>query len=223
MVQPHMHRQKLGNRIAPPRFLAYAAGLGIATVVAALTAQPKIDYFLIGFDIVTFLFLVSLIPLFRTDDPKEMGRHASENDANRIALLIIAIGIGAVILGALTLVVTDGDDYSKLLVVVTLALCWLFTNTVYALHYAHLYYSKTKDAAGAKAGSKFAGGLSYPSTDTPDYHDFLHFSLILGMTFQTADIDITSSKIRRVSTWHCLEAFIFNIGIVAFTINMLGS
>ena len=60
-----------------------------------------------------------------------------------------------------------------------------------------------------------------PSTKTPIYFDFLHFALILGMTFQTADIDITSRAIRRVSTAHCLEAFIFNIGILAFSINMI--
>ena len=212
--------QKIGNTIAPPRFIAYAAGLVAAACYAAFGPPGGIEDFLVGFDIVTFLFLVSLIPLLQTDDPKEMGRHARDNDANRIALLVIAIGICAVILGALTVVVTGGSDYSKMLVVVTLALCWLFANIVYALHYAHLYYSV--DDADGTAG-QFAGGLSIPSTKTPDYHDFIHFSLILGMTFQTADINITDSKIRRVSTWHCLEAFVFNIGIIAFTINMLGN
>jgi len=43
------------------------------------------------------------------------------------------------------------------------------------------------------------------------------------MTFQTADINITSPAIRRVSTWHCVEAFVFNIGILAFSINMIAS
>ena len=212
--------KKIGNRIAPPRFIAYAIGLAAAGGYAAFGRHKGIEDFLVGFDIVTFLFLASLIPLFQTDNPQDIGRHARDNDANRIALLVIAIGICAVILGALTVVVTGGSDYSKMLVVVTLALCWLFANSVYALHYAHLYYS-LDDRDGA--AGKFAGGLAIPSTKTPDYHDFLHFSLILGMTFQTADINITDSKIRRVSTWHCLEAFVFNIGIIAFTINMLGN
>lgn len=218
---------KIGNRIAPPRFIAYAIGLALVAAYAAFSPGQRIEYFLVGFDSVTFLFLASLIPLLSTDDPQEMGRHARDNDANRIALLVIAIGICAVILGALTVVVLGKGSYSKLLVVVTLGLCWLFANVVYALHYAHLYYrvddAKTGGEADAETGEQYAGGLSIPSTDAPDYHDFLHFSLILGMTFQTADINITSSKIRRVSTWHCIEAFVFNIGIIAFTINMLGS
>jgi len=43
------------------------------------------------------------------------------------------------------------------------------------------------------------------------------------MTFQTSDVAITQPLIRRVALFHCLAAFIFNLGIVAFTINILGS
>jgi uncharacterized membrane protein len=43
------------------------------------------------------------------------------------------------------------------------------------------------------------------------------------MTFQTSDVTITGEHIRRVVTLHCLAAFFFNIGVLAFTINVLGS
>ena len=209
--------RKIGNRIAPLRFIAYALALILSGIIAAMQRDHMLEVFLVGFNISTFLFLASLLPLFRLHRPEDISRHATDNDANRVALLVITLSIIAVILGALVLVVTGKGDYSKLLVVVTLALCWLFANVIYALHYAHLYYSPGTGQGG------YAGGLSIPSTDKPDYRDFFHFSLILGMTFQTADIDITSTKIRRVSTWQCLESFIFNICIIAFTINMLGN
>lgn len=210
-----MTGRSLGNRIAPPRFLAYAAGLIAVALWAVRQDGPALRDFLIGFDIVTALFLLSTIPLFRTSDPRVIQRHAARNDANRVALLIVSFAISAVVLAALALLVTGASPYSKPLVIVTLALAWLFANLVYAIHYAHLYYRM------GKIGGGHAGGLSIPSTDAPDYFDFLHFALILGMTFQTADIDITSRAIRRVSTWHCVEAFIFNIGILAFSINMI--
>ena len=204
----------IGNRIAPPRFIAYAVMLVAAALWAIGRRDDALRDFLIGFDLATLLFLLSLIPLLRTRDPDIIRRHASDNDANRVALLVCAVLVSAVVMGALVLVVTGHDDYSKALVVVTLALSWLLVNVVYAIHYTHLYYGPGKDGG-------HAGGLSIPSTRTPDYFDFLHFSLILGMTFQTADIDITSREIRRVSTGHCLEAFAFNIGILAFSINMI--
>lgn len=43
------------------------------------------------------------------------------------------------------------------------------------------------------------------------------------MTFQTSDVTISDGRIRRVVTLHCLAAFIFNLGVIAFTINVLGS
>lgn len=212
----------LGKRIAPPRFIVYAAALiGCAIWAAARwTGKPDdldeaLAHFLIGFDVATFAFLASLIPLFRTHDPKAIAAHAAQNDANRAGLLAITVAISAVVLTALILVVKGGPSYSKELVIATLALSWLFANTVYALHYAHLYYST------GKGRGAYAGGLDIPSTKAPDYFDFLHFSLILGMTFQTADVDITSRAIRRVSTIQCLAAFVFNIGIISFSINML--
>lgn len=205
----------IGNRIAPPRFVAYGAALVAVAAFALTRGDDRLRDFLIGFDVATAAFLLSTIPLFRTSDPKLLRQHAVDNDANRVLLLVLSVAVSAVVLGALALLVMGADAYSKPLVIVTLALAWLFANLVYAIHYAHLYYSPDGTGDGHR------GGLSIPSAKTPDYFDFLHFALILGMTFQTADIDITSRAIRRVSTWHCLEAFVFNIGILAFSINMI--
>jgi uncharacterized membrane protein len=210
-----MALRPLRHHLAPPRFLVYALVLVAVAIGAAVRRGPALQDFLIGFDAATVVFLLSLITLFRIRDPKEIARHSAANDANRIALLVISIVVVAVVLGALTLVVASKDDYSKLLVIATLAVAWVFANTVYAIHYAHLYYRPGDDPDG------YAGGISVPSAEHPDYLDFLHFSLILGMTFQTADINITGRTIRRVSTGQCLEAWIFNIGILAFSINMI--
>ena len=102
------------------------------------------------------------------------------------------------------------------LIVVTLALAWLFSNAIYALHYAHMYYREDAEGGGD------CGGIDVPGTKQPDYSDFLYFAFTLGMTFQTSDVDMTSGAYRRVATFHCFAAFVFNIGVLAFTINVLG-
>ena len=43
------------------------------------------------------------------------------------------------------------------------------------------------------------------------------------MTFQTSDVQMTRTPVRVVAIFHCFAAFIFNLGILAFTINTLGS
>jgi len=43
------------------------------------------------------------------------------------------------------------------------------------------------------------------------------------VALQTSDVCITSPHIRRVVTLHCVAAFFFNLGVLALTINVLGS
>ncbi len=42
------------------------------------------------------------------------------------------------------------------------------------------------------------------------------------MTFQTSDTSIRSTRLRKVVTAHSVVAFVFNLGVIAFTINVLG-
>jgi uncharacterized membrane protein len=94
-------------------------------------------------------------------------------------------------------------------------LAWAGANMVYALHYAHLYYRS--DANGSDRG-----GLEFPGDrPEPDYGDFLYFAFTLGVALQTSDVAVTSPAIRRIVLLHCLEAFIFNMGVLALAISAL--
>jgi uncharacterized membrane protein len=44
---------------------------------------------------------------------------------------------------------------------------------------------------------------------------------VIGMTCQTADLDISSRRIRRIVTIHGVSAFFFNLGVLAMTVNVL--
>ena len=64
------------------------------------------------------------------------------------------------------------------------------------------------------------GGLQFPGDDLPDYFDFFYFALVLGMTFQVSDVQITARKLRRLATAHGLLGFLFNTIILALTVNI---
>jgi len=95
-----------------------------------------------------------------------------------------------------------------------LFLSWLVTHVTFAFRYAHEFYAK--DLGGPDVDR----GLEFPGETAPDYLDFLYFSLVLGMTFQVSDVQITSRKFRRVAALHGLIGFLFNTVIVAFTVNI---
>ncbi len=99
------------------------------------------------------------------------------------------------------------------LVAGTLLVSWLVTHIVFAMRYAHEYYAASK-------GTTVDGGLEFPGDDTPDYWDFVYFAIVLGMTFQVSDVQITSRRLRRLATAHGLIGFLFNTVIVALTVNI---
>ena len=72
-------------------------------------------------------------------------------------------------------------------------------------------------------GGKDAAGLKFPGTAEPRMSDFAYFSYTLGVAVQTSDVQVTSPHIRNVVTVHCVAGFFFNLGVLALTINVLGS
>ncbi len=100
------------------------------------------------------------------------------------------------------------------LVAATLLLSWLLTHTLFALRYAHEYYELQPGS------TEFDKGLMFPGDMPPDYWDFLYFAVVLGMTFQVSDVQITSRKLRRLATAHGLLGFLFNTVILALSVNI---
>lgn len=209
------HRRGIGNVVAPWRFLLFAGALAGAGAFA-IPAYGWRHGFMLGFDAAALLFLLSCIPLL-SSRPDKMRRAACENDANRLVLLVVT---GAVALAVLVAIATElrlgeaGHPHSLALILTTLVLCWTFSNAIYTLHYAHLFYRQ-----GERGDS---GGLEFPEAPEPDYWDFIYFAFCLGMTFQTSDVSVTTRQLRKVVTLHCLAAFVFNLGVLAFTINVVG-
>ncbi|MDP1028568.1 DUF1345 domain-containing protein [Sphingomonas sp. KR1UV-12] len=205
----------LGQRVAPPRFVLFVLVLA-AALPATIAWLGRGRGIMIAFDLAALVFLTSLATLLSHGEPARMRRAARDNDANRAVLLGFAgITMAVILIAVAGELKGRNDGLTIALVIATLVLAWLFSNTVYALHYAHLWYSE--------ADGRDAGGLDFPGGDpTPDYWDFLYFSFTLGMTFQTSDVTIGSSRIRRVVLGHTLVAFIFNLGVLAFTVNVIG-
>ena len=102
------------------------------------------------------------------------------------------------------------------LVALTLLLSWLMMHTLFALRYAHGYYAR---AADDPASRDVHGGLEFPGGEPPDYWDFFYFSLVLGMACQTADVQVSSRKTRRLVTAHGFVSFVFNAVILALSVN----
>lgn len=218
----------LGRRVAPLRFLIFV-GVFIAGMIVLVPALGQARGAMTAFDIAAALFLAMIAPLFQSK-PGHMRQYARANDANRTLLLAVSVVVTLIVLVAVASELrAKASHMTVALVVSTLALAWLFSNTIYALHYAHLFYLGD-DEGGDRGGIDFPGMGEIDDDDSsgsggaePNYWDFAYFSFTLGMTFQTSDVEISSPRIRRVVLGQSMAAFVFNIGVLALTINVLGS
>ena len=207
-----------GNRLIPPLFRWFFAALAIGWAVgfALLNWERAL---LAGFDFAALVFFARTSIAF-TRTTKELRKIASENDANRVQLLILSFVLTLVILAAMVSMMAGPVKIAmldKVFIAASLVTVWVFGNLVYTLHYAHLYYS-TDD------GGKDCAGLDFPGDHAePDFADFVYFAFTLGVAVQTSDVQVTSKHFRKVVTAHCVAGFFFNLGVLALTINVLAS
>jgi uncharacterized membrane protein len=198
-------------------------GLAVMIVVWPLlpSVLPLTTRGIVGWNAGVLVFLLLSAQLFATESPDAMPAAAEAQQEGEwtifwLTLAVVIVSFVAVSseFAAIKTGPPDQRPWQITLVAVTLLLSWLVTHVTFAFRYAHEFYAK--DLGGPDVDR----GLDFPSENEPDYFDFLYFALVLGMTFQVSDVQITSRKLRRVATLHGLISFLFNTVIIAFTVNI---
>ena len=173
-----------------------------------------------AWDIGSLVFLFLCVLLFSTTPPSRMPANAdAQQEGEWSVFAVTLVGVSASF-GAIVIGFGNSKDLAKHvrewhvgLVALTLLVSWVVMQATFAMRYAHEYYQRSD-------GAKLDGGLEFPSDDEPDYWDFAYFSIVLGMTFQVSDVQITSRKLRRMATLHGFLGFVFNTVIIAVTVNI---
>jgi uncharacterized membrane protein len=196
--------------------LAFGAGVLVVTAVAAwaLGMHPA-PSFLLGFDLGALVFVGIQLREFSQATPISMREKARRQDAGRWGILWSGVAFSAVVLVALGTELQAGKTGGLLAIVVAAAsilLSWAFLNTLFALHYAHGYYGNY---------GRPHEGLDFPGDEEPDYWDFAYFAVVIGMTFQVSDVQVTSRYLRRMVLIHGVIAFFFNVFIIAASVNIV--
>ena len=200
----------------PRLFASLALGLACIIVFGLATDWRPATRLLVGWDLAVTLYLILVLEMMLRARVRDIRQRASREDAGQGVILVLTVAAGLASLGAILAQLTGSGGERKPgqlgLVVVTILLSWAFIHTMFALHYAHEFY-------GEDEGS--AGGLAFPGGDaSPDYWDFVYFAFVVGMTSQVSDVAITSREIRRTVTAHGIVSFVFNVALLALTINI---
>ena len=203
----------------PGLFISILIGVLVALFLPSNLALHNITRAIIGWNAGALIYLMlSIRMMFWTTHEKMRIRAVRQDDGKFLILGMVIFAaiasLGAIIGELMVLQSTYGMiRYAHLaLAALTLLSSWMFTQVIFALHYAHDFY-----AAKERGGS---GGLEFPRESTPDYGDFLYFSCVIGTSNQTADVSFTSKAMRRTGLVHCVLAFFFNTTLIALAINI---
>ncbi|MDB5459021.1 MAG: hypothetical protein JWO72_762 [Caulobacteraceae bacterium] len=203
---------------------AIVAGLLTALALQVYSADLRWSTrAIVSWDAAALCFIV-LMTLMMCDCgvDKIEARAAAQDEGRGLTLFLSITAATASVLAIaieLSLAKTDHGIFKPLrvgLAFATITLSWFFVHLIFALHYAHEYYSPDDDGS-----DPHRGGLGFPGNEPPDYWDFVHFAVIIGVASQTADISFTSKPLRRIGTLHGVLSFVFNTVVLALTINLV--
>ncbi len=181
----------------------------------ALTARLAVSWIIAGS---TYLFLS--FTMMHSSTEENMLALSKKEDANAVMVLLIII-LGAVISLGTIVIILSGERLPSVtdaawqigLVLLTYAVSWLLVHTAFTLHYARAYYIELETSKNPP--------LLFANQLKPIYIDFLYFSMVVGMTCQTADVDIAESKMRFWVMIQGMTAFIFNATLLGIAINLI--
>lgn len=211
-----------------PRNYRYLIAL-VTGVLVFLLIRPHVTTalaFLVSWSCFAGLVLFFSWTTILIKHPKQISTIASEQDASYAVIFIVVVSAAFISLFAILLLLhglpadsRDALDIRIILSLVAVALSWMVIHTVFTIRYAHLYY--TLPSTEAQDSHSYAGGLLFPGNELPDFLDFAYFSFVMGMTFQTADVNITGRKLRRLALVHGFLSFVYNTAIIALSINIV--
>lgn len=202
-------------RLRPRLLTAVLVGSALATAWPGITSlQTRL---LIGWNLVIWIYLplVFWMMLGQAGRVDVQSRARRLNEGVPVVLLLAVLGALAS-LAAITLELQAArqthDTRYVLLALATVAGSWLLLPVEFGLAYASLYHREGK----GHHGLEFPGG-----DETPDYADFLYFSITVAATSQTSDVVVSAKPMRRLVLLQALIAFVFNTGVLALSINIL--
>lgn len=203
--------------IARPR-LSASVLIGILVFALFPSKYSLLTRLLVSWDLTAWLYLISLWWLMLRASPcriRLIARTQDESAAKVLSLVCLTslMSLVAIFLELASVKYLGGMVKAVHLGLTALTLlgAWLLVPTVFAIHYAHLFYGAPKTCPV----------LLFPDRPAePLYMDFLYFSFTIAVASQTADIAPGNRRVRRIVLAQSILSFMFNMAILGLTINI---
>ena len=196
--------------------VSLAASVVVAVACSAVfTVQVSL---LLGWVVLTVVYLTWVWLTVRNCGPEETARHAAFIDPSRITtdwlLLVSAVASLVAVMFVLVRAAQDssGSEYAQVgLALLAVVLSWAMVHTVFMLRYARIYYGPSDSS------------IDFGRSGEPTYADFAYFSFTIGMTYQVSDTTTSGHTMRKTVRQQALLAYLFGTGILASAVSLVAS
>ncbi len=197
-----------------PSLLLGATIAVVVTLAAALRFQP-VTALLVGWDAGVLADVVSFLIRLRRFTPERLRQLSTDLDEGQWGVLAGTVVAAVASLGAIVVELAGAHGqphagWAEGLAGVTVLLSWVFIHTIFATHYASVFWRDGK-------------GLVFPGNPDPNYGEFLYFSFCMAVASQVSDVTTQSADMRRLVLAHSLVAYLFNTAVIALGVNIAAS
>ena len=204
-------------------FLSGVAGAAVALAATALPGKTRVvlglDAFLVTFVALTYVMISGTT----ADQCVAMANQKQPIRHTEVIASIATTLVGIAVIGVMLHSQRDEASWLRTLhlsgSLLALVLGWIAAQMIFAVQYMRIYYRNLDTGGTVRAGP----GLDFPGQPRPDLWDFMYYSFTIAMCFQTSDVSIRGTALRRLTLMHALYSFFFVAAIIGFVINVLSN
>ena len=200
----------------------------IAAAVAYLATigLPDELNLLIPYDVGVAIYLGLFCVLMERASPEDAAEMTRRGEPNNRLVLIIVMALSVVSLVGVAAMLNHPPGRPRweinlhmMASLLAVILSWFLAHIYFGLYYMQLYYDDTV----VDGKTTYQTGLDFPERPTADFWDFMYYSFTIAMCYQTSDVTVTSTRIRRVTLVHAIFSFLFVSAIIGFVVNVISN
>ena len=204
----------------------FAAAVVGGAALLTTTAMPRETRIILSLDLFLFTFVALTFVLMSVITEEQCAALARQKVAVRHAGFVASVVATIVGIGAIGVMLHSqkGQPGSLKMLhlggsLAALVLGWIAAQMVIGIQYMRIYYANP----GTSGGMPTDPALQFPGKARPDLWDFMYYSFTIAMCYQTSDVSISGTAMRRLTLMHAVYSFFFVAAVIGFVVNVLSN